>query len=148
MRRQVLIGALVVVLVFGLVTAWRMLRTPDPPPTPQPQLADLGTVKSDLFIFARAERAFFAATGRYAAMSELRSHGLLSLPPVTRWPYSYYIAVPQPGRFFIVAVAQGPPEGRPVALAMNEQMEMRQFEPHHSHHHERGRRRVKQLRTL
>ena len=143
---RVRLGIAVLVLVFGyaVFATWKLQRLASLPPTPHPRLADLGAVKSDLFIFARAERAYYASAGHYAPMAELRTDGLLSLPPATRWPYSYYISVPAPGKFFIIAVAQGPPDGRPVALAMNERMEMRQFEPHDVPHH-RGRTRRRLL---
>jgi hypothetical protein len=122
--------ALVVVLVGYLAyVAWRHEHMPAMPSYPSHPLADLGAVKSDLFVFARAERAFYASVGRYAQMGELRAEGLLSLPPDTRWPYSYYVYMPAPHRFFVVAVGLGPLGGRPVALAIDEHMDMRKFEP-------------------
>jgi hypothetical protein len=145
MNMRVRLGIAVLAVVFGYAAfvTWKLQRVASLPPKPQPHLADMGAVKSDLFVFARAERAFYASAGRYAPMTELRTDGLLSLPPDTRWPYSYYISVPAPGKFFIVAVAQGPPDGRPVALAMNERMEMRSFEPHQApHRHGTSRKRL------
>ena len=127
---RIRLGTAAVVVLLGCCVwfAWRRERLPELPPH-RPQMADMGTIKSDLIAFAAAERAFYASSGHYAAMSELRGKGLLTLPPDTRWPYSYYIAVPAPGKFFVVAVSEGLPGGRPVAMAMNEDMVMRKFDP-------------------
>lgn len=129
MRRAILIGALLGVVCFGCFAAWRSLRTPQPP-RPQPQLADRGMVKSDLLVYARAERAFYGSSGRYASMDELRAKGLLSLPPDTRWPYRYLISVPAPDAFVVVALPQSPEGGRAKALSIDEEMNMREIEPH------------------
>ena len=126
-----LIGALVAVLAYGGLVGWRMFRTPQLPPRP---LADMGDVKADLFDYARAERAFYASTGRYATMDELRSKGLLSVPPDVRWPYFYSIHTPAPDRFVIIAMAQGPFGSRPIALSIDDNFNMRQFDSHKWRH--------------
>ena len=119
---------LVAVLGVLALVGWNAERVLPLPPRPQ---ADLGTIKSDLLVFARAERAYFASAGRYAPMKELRTHGLLSLPPDTRWPYRYSIVVTAPDTFVIVAMSQKLDGARPAALAVDEQMNMRQLDPHH-----------------
>jgi hypothetical protein len=131
MRRGIVIGALVAVLAFSVIVGWRMLRMQPLPPRP---LADVGAVKSDLFVFAKAERAFYASTGRYATMEQLRSEGLLSLPPDIRWPYFYSIHRPTPDRFVIVAMAEAPSGSRPIALMIDDKFDMRQFDSHRWHH--------------
>ena len=136
MRRRYGIAVLVAVLGVLLFVGWKMERVLPLPPRPQ---ADLGTVKSDLFVFARAERAYFASAGRYAPMSELRTNGLLSLPPDTRWPYRYSIVVTAPDTFVIVAMSQNLDGGRPVALAIDEHLNMREFHPHSRFHRRRDR---------
>ena len=128
MRRQIGIGVLVAVLAYAALAGWRMVRTPELPPRP---LADVGAVKSDLFDYARAERAFYASMGRYASMKELRSEGLLSLPPDIRWPYFYSIHTPAPDRFVIVAIAKGPFGARPIVVTIDDSFNMRQFDSHH-----------------
>ena len=139
MRRAIGLGALVAVLAYGCLAGWRALRNPLPP-RPQPQLADRGLVKSDLLLYARAECAFYASSGRYASMDELRAKGLLSLPPDTRWPYRYLIAVPAPDAFVIVAMPQSTEDGRAKALSIDEEMNMREIDPHPgSPHHRRHR---------
>lgn len=129
MRRGILIGAVLGVFAFCCFAAWQSFRTPMPP-RPQPQLADRGMVKSDLLLYARAERAFYASLGRYAAMEELRAKGLLSLPPDTRWPYRYMISVPAPDAFVVVALPQSTEGGRAKALSIDEEMNMRVIDPH------------------
>ena len=136
MRRYVVIGAVLGIVAFGLIAGWRMVRTPALPPRP---LADMGDVKSDLFVFARAERAFYASSGRYASMDELRSRGLLTLPPEVRWPYFYSVHTPTPDRFVIVAMAKGPFGSRPIALSIDDNFNMRQFDSHRWKHPERRR---------
>src|SRR5579884_1702704 len=138
MRRHIAIGALLAVIAYCGLVAWRSLRTPVPP-RPEPHLADRGVIKSDLLVYARAERAFFASSGHYASMSELRDRGLLSLPPDTRWPYRYMISVPAPDSFVIVALPQSAEAGHPVALTIDEKMNMREINPHSSppRHHRR-----------
>ena len=131
MRLRFGILVLVAVLGYAAFLAWRMERLPAPPLRPSQPLADLGTVKSDLFVFARAERAFYASVGRYASMQELRSEGLLSLPPDIRWPYFYSIHTPAPDRFVIVAIAQGPFGARPIAITIDDDFNMHQFDAHH-----------------
>jgi hypothetical protein len=129
MRLRFSLLVLALVLVGGLVTGARFLRTPALPAQHRP-LADMGAVKSDLFIYARAELAFYASSGRYADMQELRSRGLLSLPPDVRWPYFYSIHTPSPDRFVIVAIAQGPFGARPIALSIDDDFNMREFDSH------------------
>ncbi len=99
----------------------------------------MGDVKSDLFEYARAERAFYASKGRYATMPELRSQGLLSVPPDIRWPYFYSIHTPAPDRFVIIAMAKGPFGSRPIALSIDDNFNMRQFDSHHWRHPQRRR---------
>lgn len=148
MRRQIGIGALVAVLAYCLLAGWRMVRTPELPPRPQPQLADLGAVKSDLLTYARAERAFYASVGRYASMQELRSEGLLSLPPDIRWPYFYSIHTPSPDRFVIIAMAQGPFGSRPIAMTIDDDFNMHQFDSHHWVQPERRHKRTARLQRF
>lgn len=143
MRRQVLIGALVAVLAYGVLAGWRVWKTPQLPPRP---LAGMGEVKDDLFEYARAERAFYASNGRYATMQQLRSEGLLSLPPDVRWPYFYSIHT-TPDRFVIIAMAEGPFGSRPIALSIDDHFDMRQFDSHRWGQ-PRRRRASRQLRTL
>jgi len=131
MRRQILIGAVLAVLAVFLLAGWRILHLQQLPPRP---LADLGAVKSDLFVFARAERAFYASSGRYASMEELRSKGLLSLPPDVRWPYFYSIHTTAPDRCWIVAMAEAPSGSRPIAVMIDDNFNMRQFDAHRWHH--------------
>lgn len=131
MRRPIVIGAVVAVLAFALLAGWRTWRVQQLPPRP---LADLGAVKSDLFVFARAERAFFASSGRYASMDELRSKGLLSLPPDVRWPYFYSIHTTVPDRFVIVAMAEAPSGSRPIAVMIDDNFNMRRFDAHRWQH--------------
>jgi hypothetical protein len=138
MRRQIAIGALVAVLAFGAIAVWRVVHVPQLPPRP---LADMGAVKSDLFAYARAERAFYASNGRYASMQDLRSLGLLSVPPDIRWPYFYSIHTPAPDRFVIIAMAQGPFGARPIALSIDDSFNMREFDSHKWHRPENRRRR-------
>ena len=138
MRFRLGIAMLAAVIAYCLFVGWKFARTPALPPRPQPQLADLGTIKADLFAFARAERAYYAAAGRYAPLSELRSEGLLSLPPDIRWPYFYTIHMPAPNRFVIMAVAEGPFGARPIAITIDDDFNMRRFD---SHHWRPGRRR-------
>lgn len=136
MRRAILIGTLVAVVAYGAIAGWREFRTPQLPPRP---LADMGAVKADLFEYARAERAFYASSGRYATMQELRSEGLLSLPPDVRWPYFYSIHTPAPDRFVIIAMAKGPFGSRPIALSIDDNFNMQQFDPHKWRHPEHRR---------
>ncbi len=138
---RVRLGTAVVVVILGYAAflAWRMERLPAPP-QPAPVLADLGTIKSDLFVYARAERAYFAATGRYATMQELRSDGLVSLPPDIRWPYFYSIRT-APDRFVIVALAKGPFGSRPIAITIDDAFNMRRFDAHQWPHPEPRHRR-------
>jgi len=139
MRRQILIGALMGVIAFCALMSWRAFRTPLPP-HPQPQLADRGVIKSDLLVYARAERAYYASAGCYASMAELRDKGLLSLPPDTRWPYRYLISVTAPDSFVVVAMPQAAEGGRAVALTIDDQMNMRELDPHPTlPHHRRHR---------
>lgn len=133
MRRHIAIGAFIAVLAYGVLAGWRVLRIPQLPPRP---LADMGDVKSDLFKYARAERAFYASNGRYAAMDELRSRGLLTIPPDIRWPYFYSIHTLAPDRFVIVAMAEGPFGSRPIALMIDDSFNMRQFDSHRWRHRE------------
>ena len=137
MRKRFGLVVLAAVFAYCAFLGWRAVRTPAAPPEPRPQMADLGTIKSDLFIFARAERAFYASVGRYAPMSELRSNGLLSLPPDTRWPYRYSIVVSAPDTFVIVAMRQSPEGGPPMALMIDDKMDMREYQSHHWTHPER-----------
>lgn len=136
MRRQVLIGVLVAIMAYGVLAGWRVFRTPQLPARP---LADLGAVKADLFEYARAERAFYAFTGRYATMDELRLKGLVSVPPDIRWPYFYSVHTPAPDRFVIIAMAEGPFGSRPIALSIDDNFNMRQFDSHHWRHPDRRR---------
>jgi hypothetical protein len=136
MRRRFGIAVLVAVLGVLVFVGWKMERVLPLPPRPQ---ADLGTVKSDLFVFARAERAFFASSGHYAPMTELRTNGLLSLPPDTRWPYRYSIVVTAPDTFLIMAMSQNLDRARPAALAIDEQMNMREFHPPSRFHRRQDR---------
>ena len=125
MRKALLWTIGVSVLVSAGLLVWRFVRVPELPPRPQ---ADIGTVKEDLLNFARAERAFYATSGRYAAMTELRTQGLLSLPPLTRWPYSYYVVVRAPQRFVVVAMGQAAMGARPLAMAIDEKMDMKELD--------------------
>lgn len=125
MRKALVRATVVAVLAWAALLAWRFVRVPELPPRPQ---ADIGTVKEDLLNFARAERAFYATSGRYAAMGELRTQGLLSLPPQTRWPYSYYVVVRAPERFVVVAMGQAAMGARPLALAIDEKMNMQELD--------------------
>jgi hypothetical protein len=125
MRKLVWRTVVVAVLACAVLLAWRFVRIPELPPRPQ---ADMATVKEDLLKFARAERAFYASAGRYAAMNELRTEGLLSLPPETRWPYSYFVVMPGAKRFVVVAMGQGVMGARPLALAVDEKLDMRELE--------------------
>lgn len=127
MHRRLVLALTVVVLGCAVLLAWRGTRLEQLPPRPQ---ADMGVIKQDLLVFARAERAFYASAGRYAPMAELRSEGLLSLPPEMRWPYSYYVIVRGPKGFVIVAMAQSALGGRPLALAIDENMDMHELDPH------------------
>lgn len=140
MWRHIAIGAVVAVLAFAGVSAWKIVHVPQLPPRP---LADVGEVKSDLFEYARAERAFYASKGRYASMQELRSQGLISVPPDIRWPYFYSIHTPAPDRFVIVAIAKGPFGSRPIALAIDEKMDMRELRGHRTERHRRAARRMR-----
>jgi hypothetical protein len=131
-------AVVVVVLAWAVMLAWRWLRVEQLPPRP---IADVGTVKQDLLVFARAERAYYASAGHYAPMEELRTVGLLSLPPEMRWPYSYYVVVRGPERFVVIAMSQGQARGGPLALAVDEQMNMRELDrdsfPAPRHHRRR-----------
>jgi hypothetical protein len=142
MRLRFGIAVLVVLLGYIGFLAWRAEHIPALPARPQHQLADFGAVKSDLFVFARAERAFYASVGRYASMQELRSEGLLSLPPDIRWPYFYSIHTPAPDRFVIVAIAQGPFGARPIAITIDDDFKMQQFDAHHWQRPDRQRNRA------
>src|SRR5689334_5076097 len=122
MRRYIAVGAVIAALAYGVLAGWRVIRVQQLPPRP---LADVGVVKSDLFEYARAEHAFYASAGHYASLQELRSQGLLSLPPNIRWPYFYSIRTPRPDRFVIVAIAQGPFGARPIALTIDDDFKMR-----------------------
>lgn len=126
MHKRLAVTVVLVALAWSGLLAWRMVRLEKLPPRPQ---ADMGTIKQDLLLFARAEKAYYASSGHYAPMSELRTAGLLSLPPETRWPYSYYVVVRGPG-FVVVAMAQGPLGARPLALAVDEKMDMHELDPH------------------
>lgn len=139
MRRAIATGALLAVVAFAALLGWRSLRTPVLP-RPEPRLADRGVIKSDLIVYARAERAFYASVGHYASMAELRAKGLLSLPPDTRWPYRYMISVPAPNAFVVVAMPQSAQSGRAVMLTIDDQMNMRAIDPHDvpQHHRRRG----------
>ncbi len=139
MRRQIGIGAVLGLLAFCALAGWRTMRTPGLPGEPSRPLADMGAVKSDLLTYARAERAFYASTGHYATMDELRSKGLLSVPPDVRWPYFYSIHTPAPDRFVIIAMAQGPFGSRPIAVTIDDNFNMRQFDPHRWRHPEHRR---------
>jgi hypothetical protein len=129
MRTRFVVALLVAVFGYIGYSAWRTERLPALP-HPHPALADLGVMKSDLFVYARAERAFYGSTGRYASMHELRSAGLITLPPDTRWPYRYTIVVPDANTFLIVAMSQGPVNGRLVAFTIDDKMDVREFNPH------------------
>ncbi|MGH9523967.1 MAG: hypothetical protein ACRD3E_15705, partial [Terriglobales bacterium] len=72
MRKAILRAVVVAMVAWAALLAWRYARIPALPPRPQ---ADMGTVKEDLLVFARAERAFYASAGRYAEMHELRTAG-------------------------------------------------------------------------
>jgi hypothetical protein len=125
--RPLRFGIIVLVLAFAYCgfVLWRLLRIPTPPIShPAPRAADLDAVKGDLCRLARAERAFFGATGHYAPENELRSNGDLTLPHGTRWPYHYGIYVPVPNRFVIVATTYGPLEKRPPALLIDADLQI------------------------
>lgn len=139
MRKAIWRAVVIAVLAWAALLAWKYERIPELPPRPQ---ADMGTIKQDLLLFARAERAFYASAGRYAAMHELRTQGLLSLPPETRWPYSYYVVTPSPKQFVVIAMGQTRMGARPLALAIDDKMNMREldsndFPPPASKRHER-----------
>jgi hypothetical protein len=70
-------------------------------------------------------------------MEELRAKGLLSLPPDTRWPYRYMISVPAPDAFVVVALPQSAEDGQVRALSIDEDMNMREIEPHPASPHHR-----------
>ena len=148
-RRLTGMRARVAVLVFVLamftagVAAWRFARASLLPPNLPRPVADQGVIKSDLFNFARAEHAYFAMSGHYAEMDELRAKGLLTLPPNARWPYFYSIYVIGSNRFAIVAMASGPLSGRPVALVIDDALRMRKYTPD-DHRHRRRDPRLRQ----
>ena len=143
MRKAIRRAVLVAIVVWAALLAWRYERIPALPPRPQ---ADMGTVKQDLLEFARAERAFYASSGRYAEMHELRTQGLLTLPPEMRWPYSYYVMTPSPKRFVVIAMGQTRMGARPLALAIDEKMDMRELDSS-DFHGPHGKRRQRMMRT-
>ena len=134
---------MVMLVAWAALLAWKYERIPALPPRPQ---ADMATVKQDLLVFARAERAFYASSGRYAEMHELRTQGLLTLPPEMRWPYSYYVVMPTSKRFVVVAMGQGAMGARPLALAIDEKMDMRELDAS-DFPAPRGKRRQRMMRT-
>jgi hypothetical protein len=76
-------------------------------------------------------------------MSELRSDGLLTLPPDIRWPYFYSIHTPAPDRFVVIAMAQGPFGARPIAITIDDDFNMRRFNSHHWPALDRQRKRIR-----
>ena len=137
MRARVAVLVFVAAFFAAAMGAWRFDRVSlMPPHLPRP-VADPGKIKSDLLEFARAEHAYFAMTGHYADLDELRSKGLLTLPPSARWPYAYSIYVMPADRFAVVAMATGPIAGRPAALVMDDALRMHKYTPPEGRRHHR-----------
>ena len=85
---------------------------------------DVLTAKSNLCRLARAEHAFYAATGHYADDPELHANGDITPPPRESAPYLYSIRVPVPERFVIVAHAYAPLQQHPPALIVDDRLQL------------------------
>ncbi len=120
--------ALVLVFVYCAAIALRAFyRTPAPPLMKPARVVtnnDVATAKRDLCRIARAEHAFYSATGHYADDFELRANGDSTLPPRESVPYLYSIRVPVPERFVIVATAYGPLQQHPPALVVDDRLQL------------------------
>lgn len=117
-------GVIVAILasLYGAYLAIRLLQPSQlPAMAPRRPMADVRTVKSDLCGLAAAERAYFKTTGSYATETELRTSGVLGLPPGSRWPYQYLIKIPAPDTFTIVAAGNVPSNDRPMAVVTDAQ---------------------------
>lgn len=123
-------GVVALVLVFGYCAAIALrtfYRTPVPPLVKSARAVtndDIAIAKRDLCRLARAEHAFYAATGHYADDFELHANSDTTLPPRESIPYLYFIRVPVPERFVIVAHAYGPLQQHPPALVVDDRLQL------------------------
>jgi hypothetical protein len=87
---------------------------------------DLAGVKSDLLMFANAERGQLALEGKYATLDELVEAGSLPAGRTRRPPYSYSAEVNGAAGFRIIATYEGPPgAGAPKRVSIDENMQIR-----------------------
>jgi len=88
-------------------------------------VADITGVQNDLLAIANAERSQFALEGKYLPLDELRSKGMINLPPTAgRAGYTYSVELGG-SSFRVVASYSGPPAAAPQTISVDQTMEIR-----------------------
>jgi hypothetical protein len=84
-------------------------------------------VRSDLLQIAQAERAYIAANGNCAPLSDLLSSNTLGMTKNVRDGYAYSVECSGVGDFNVVARHPAPPAGSTIrypSLAVNQSMQV------------------------
>lgn len=95
------------------------------------QAISLTGVRSDLLQIAQAERAYIAANGNCAPLSDLLTSNTSGMTKSGRDGYSYSVECSGVGDFSVVARHPAPPEGSTVrypSLAVNQSMQVSETE--------------------
>ena len=115
------IGFLMLVITVGIAGYLYMKQTQSVTTVgsnPQTTI-DVTAVRNDLVTMATAERNYFASTGKYVSLDDLKSNGDVAIPNRANYSYS---AETSESTFKIIAVYSGSDPKAPKRLTVDQTM--------------------------
>jgi hypothetical protein len=114
--------ALIIVVGIGGYVYLGQMQTLTPKGSTPTAAIEVTGVRNDLIAIANAERRYFATSGKYATLEELRANNDITIANRANYTYSAEIG---DTTFKIIATYSGEDPHAPIRISMDESMDMK-----------------------